>query len=213
MCIEKGKIMDDRIMVKLTASDQFIIFQTITRKQSKSRRFYVSRDDLLSLRTRGYLTARDGSFAVFYADEDADELRISFYWLSFTAHDIFKGEVQSVTLPFFDALAFMEHSASEEGQREWRTLSKPEMIRPYLTFSSSNSLKAVAGNKLVRRKLSKFLRNNFNWPRSTKVQFFGDSEPYSFFFREYRVDGSGICGGLILHGRENLDKAYYSIHT
>ena len=205
--------MEDRIMVKLTASDQFIIFQTITRKQSKSRRFYVSRDDLLSLRSRGYFAASDGSFAVFHADQDADELRISFYWLNFTTNDIFKGEVQSVTLPFFDTLAFVEHGAPEEGPKEWRALSKLETVRPYLTFSGSSSLKAVAANKLVRRKLSKFLRNNFNWPRSTKVQFFGDSEPYSFFFREYRGNGPGICGGLILHGREDLVKAYYSVHT
>ena len=200
-------------MVKLTASDQFIVFHTITRNRSRSRSFYVSREDLLSLRTKGYFAASDGSFAVFHADEDADALHVSFYWLNFTTGDIFKGEVQSVTLPFFDTLVFVEQSAFEQGPKEWRVLSRHETSKPYLTFSSSNSLKAVAENKLVRRKLSKFLRNNFNWPQSTKVQFFGDSEPYSFFFREYRGNNPGICGGLILHGRENLDKAYYSVHT
>ena len=71
----------------------------------------------------------------------------------------------------------------------------------------------MVDNKLVRRKLSKFLRNHFNWPSATEVRFFGDFEPYSFFFREYRKDQAGICGGLILHGRENMDKAYYSVHT
>lgn len=205
--------MDERIMVKLTASDQFIVFHTITREHGRSRSFYVSRDDLLSLRTKGYFAASDGSFAVFYADEATDALRISFYWLDFTTSDIFKGEVQSVTLPLFDTLVFVEQSAFEQGPKEWRVLSRNESSKPYLTFSSSNSLKAVVGNKLVRRKLGKFLRNNFNWPRATEVHFFGDSEPYSFFFREYRGDNPGICGGLILHGREDLDKAYYSVHT
>lgn len=205
--------MDERIMIKLTASGEFILFQTITRNKKRSRQFYVYRDKLLSLRTHGFYIARDTSFAVFQADEEHDELRISFYWLILSGNDSFTGEIQSVTIPLFDTLSFVEQSAFKDGPEEWRVLSKDEKARPHLTFSSSQSLKAVAENKQVRRKLSRFLRNNFNWPSATRVQFFGDFEPYSFFFREYRGDQAGICGGLILHGQDNMDKAYYSLHT
>ena len=37
--------------------------------------------------------------------------------------------------------------------------------------------------------------------------------PYSFFFEEYTPYGRGICGGIILHGAEDLAKAQYSVHT
>ncbi len=37
--------------------------------------------------------------------------------------------------------------------------------------------------------------------------------PHSVFFREERPDGTGMCGGIIMHGQENLKKAYYGIHT
>ena len=36
---------------------------------------------------------------------------------------------------------------------------------------------------------------------------------YSFFFREFRGEKSCLCGGLILHGQEDMSKAYYGIHT
>ena len=46
-----------------------------------------------------------------------------------------------------------------------------------------------------------------------QITMYDDFEPYSFFFREQTPYGAGICGGVILHGRENLEKAYYGIHT
>ena len=72
------KNADERIMVKLTASDQFVIFRTFTRNRKRSRDFYVSREELLSLRTRGFLITRDSSFAVFQTDEGNDALKIDF---------------------------------------------------------------------------------------------------------------------------------------
>ena len=36
---------------------------------------------------------------------------------------------------------------------------------------------------------------------------------YSFFFREYRGGQALMCGGLILHGQDDMGKAYYGIHT
>ena len=68
-------------------------------------------------------------------------------------------------------------------------------------------------HKAVRRKLIRFLRDNFQWGWSDEVRFYNDFLPYSFFFTEIRGGQQGICGGLILHGREDLNRAYYSIHT
>lgn len=205
--------MDERIMVKLTANEQFIEFQTILRNGSKSRNFYVSRDELLLLRTQNRLYARDGSFAAFRTDRAADALHIDFYWLNYTTGDNFMGKLQTVTISLAEILEFARLSALAEGPQTWRTLSRKESAVPQLTFISSSSLKAVAGNKQVRKKLSKFLRDNFNWKNCSRILFYGDFAPYSFFFCEYRGEVPGICGGLILHGQENMEKAYYSVHT
>ena len=40
-----------------------------------------------------------------------------------------------------------------------------------------------------------------------------DFVPYSFFFREYQGGRVCLCGGLILHGQDDMSKAYYGIHT
>ena len=57
------------------------------------------------------------------------------------------------------------------------------------------------------------LMANFNWPDADEIHLTNDFMPYSFFFREYRNGQAGMCGGLILHGQEDMDKAYYGIHT
>ena len=49
--------------------------------------------------------------------------------------------------------------------------------------------------------------------RADEIHLFNDFVPYSFFFREYRNGQPVVCGGLILHGQEDMSKAYYGIHT
>lgn len=53
----------------------------------------------------------------------------------------------------------------------------------------------------------------FNWPDADEIHLFNDFVLYSFFFREYRNGRLVVCGGLILHGQEDMSKAYYGIHT
>ena len=45
------------------------------------------------------------------------------------------------------------------------------------------------------------------------IVVYDDFVPYSFFFQEECVNGNGICGGIILYGREDLKKACYGMHT
>ena len=80
-------------------------------------------------------------------------------------------------------------------------------------FSAGKNIRAAAGDKQVRRKLAKCLRDSFRWQESESVRFYDDFLPYSFFFREIRNVQPGICGGLILHGQEDMSTAHYSVHT
>ena len=66
---------------------------------------------------------------------------------------------------------------------------------------------------MLRKKLGKFLANYLAWKESVRIMVYDDFVPYSFFFREERANGGGMCGGIILHRQEDLKKAYYGIHT
>lgn len=59
----------------------------------------------------------------------------------------------------------------------------------------------------------KILEQHFQWRGTEKIVLYDDSQPYSFFFEEYTPYGRGICGAVILHGADNLQKAQYSVHT
>ena len=59
----------------------------------------------------------------------------------------------------------------------------------------------------------RFLACRFTWKSVGRVVVFDGFVPHSVFFREERPDGTGMCGGIIMHGQENLKKAYYGIHT
>ena len=65
------------------------------------------------------------------------------------------------------------------------------------------NLKEAAGNRAVRKKLGRFLDRKLNWPRYGKIILSDDYEPYSFGFAAYTADGLGMCGVIILHGRDN----------
>jgi hypothetical protein len=93
-------------------------------------------------------------------------------------------------------------------------LSLKDDSRIRIAFLSRKNLRAVAETKMLRKRLGKFMGNHFlRWKGSRQIILYDDFEPYSFFFQEQTPYGAGICGGVILHGRENLKKAYYGIHT
>ena len=194
-----------RTMLKVSVSDDLLIFRTVSR-QKKSPRLYVQRDDLSPLYAEKRVVLNDGPY--FCMD---------FRWISPTSGSGFSGWKQTLTIPREKFLDFVERSAAEDGPKEWKALSMDEVRYPRLIFRKCRSLEQVMGNPLVRRKLTKFLRDNFHWLNTDEIVFSSDFVPYSFFFREYRrgKDGweEGMCGGLILHNQEDMHKAYYSTHT
>ena len=204
--------MNDRTMVKMRVSEDYIIFRTIT-KSKKSSEFYVRRSELTALEYTDQIIAWDCSFAVFTRDSEARTVSIRFYWMNMSDTGSFTGRRQDVTLPFKPFMDFVKWSVFEEQPQKWSALSIEPRFSPKLTFVSTRNLHAALADKLTRRKLSKFLRNNFHWRDSTEIIFTDDFIPRSFFFREMRKNTAGMCGGLILHGQENMAKAYYSIHT
>lgn len=146
-------------------------------------------------------------------DAAADLLEIQFTWLSGNGNHL-HGWEETVTLPYTSLAAFVEESIQEGGPQEWKALSiDTSRKRPKFIFDSQKTLHAILNNGVVRRKLVRFLRDNFRWPRSEQIHFYGDFVPYSFTFQDVRNGRPVMTGGLILHGQGDMGKAYYSIHT
>lgn len=205
--------MTNRTLVKMTAMEHCILFRTITRAKKSPHTFYITRDAIAGLRDKGEITEHDGnSFAILRRNDAAGTMSIRFTWLSGGEGGL-TGWEETVTLPYEKLLNFMERTAQTDGPKEWNTLSVKTSGQPKLEFCGKKNLHMVLGNPAVRRKLVKFLRDKFQWKGADKVCFYNDFVPYSFFFQEFCNGQPGMCGGLILHGQENMAEAYYSIHT
>ena len=183
------------------------------------QRFYITYSELDRLQSEGSIISNDiHSFAVLRLDERRDRITFEFTWLSGRSFDCVEGHEQTVHLrwsKFRDYLDTVRQPDCPEEDKIFRAISlDTHRGRPRLVFDGNRAnLKAAIGNPRVRRKLGKALMANFNWPDADEVHLTNDFVPYSFFFREYQNDRPCLCGGLILHGQEDMDKAYYGIHT
>ena len=165
--------------------------------------------------TTALLTSDCGSFASLRLTKEPDSkqmLEISFTWLQESGNGKVYGWKEDVRLPYAPFHAFAEARENMDGT-EWRQFSIPELVTRCYEFRSRKNLHEVALRPVLRRKLGKVLDRHLQWKGTEKIIVYDDGQPFSFFFQEYTLDGSGICGGIILHSAGDLQKAQYSIHT
>lgn len=205
-----------RTLVKITASENSFSLKTISRDYRSPQRFVVLHEELEELETKGHLILSDiRSFAELRLRDSITgdrELQITFSWLSNDGYGSLSGRTETVLLPYSAFLRCLEESRGQNGA-SYGLLSAEKKKRSVIEFESRRNLKEVTKRKGIRRKLGKFLDLHFNWVSSQAIQIRDDFCPYSFFFTEIRENGTGICGGIILHDQENLKKAHYEIHT
>lgn len=208
--------MNNRIMIKLSASEDCITLRTFTKEYHSPQGFILTQKEMMELEEKGRLTVSDirsfAELALRKSIEQEEILEIVFTWLSDAGGGKVSGMTETVRLPYEKFKEFVEESRENGTQK--RMLSIEERGRVKVTFQSRRNLRAVAETKALRKKLGKFMGNHFlRWKGSRQITVYDDFEPYSFFFQEQTPYGAGMCGGVILHGRENLEKAYYGIHT
>lgn len=184
--------MNNRTMAIVYVDRDSISLKTRSRNGCSPQHFIILKKELQRLEEEKYLITKDiHSYA---------ELRLC-------------DAVGGVKVPYEP---FRSYAAGKEevvdGTR-WRLLSIPEPSRPKLEFHSRKNLKAVVENPILRHKLGKFLDQHFNWYNYEHIVLTDDYLPYSFFFEGYTVQGTKTCGGVILHGGENIQTAKYGIHT
>ena len=200
--------MNNRTMIKLSASEDCITLRTFSKDCHSPQGFVLTEKELLELEERRYMTVSDiRSFAkvsLRKSFEQAEILEIEFTWLSDAGGGKVSGRTETVRLSYKKFKSSIKQSREDGMQIKMLSLEE----------DGRRNLKAVAETKALRKKLGKFMADHFlRWKGSRQITVYDDFEPYSFFFQEQTPYGNGICGGVILHGRENLEKAYYGIHT
>lgn len=209
------------VLVKFRAYESCINIRTISRVNHSPQSFDLLRPSFTDLEADGHIHVKDGnSFADFSLIDDGATVQIDFTWLSRFGIDGVKGFVQTVKLDY-DTLAnrMWDSLEGNGGPKQWSMLSVDhtrEQAR--LDFSSEGAqrtIRDILAVPVLRHKLTRAVRDNFMWPNdgNLTVRFYADFDRYSFFFREYRGDKEGICGGLILDHHDGLEKAKYSVHT
>ncbi len=210
--------MGQRTMIKLSASENCIFIWTVSRGFRSPHRFGISNQKLQVLGDERYAIVSDiHSFAELRLrqsgrEEDGDMLDIEFTWLNDNGGRRVSGREEILHVPYREFREAVEKSG-RLGGASIGLLSLEEKPAPRIEFQSRRNLQAVAEIKVLRKKLGRFLDDHFAWKGSRRIVVYDDFEPYSFFFREETPGRTGICGGIILHGRENLRKAYYGMHT
>lgn len=208
--------MTNRIMLCAEAGENAVGIRTVSARMKSPHRFYIGYDEFDRLRQDGWAISSDiHSFVKLRLDQARDRIVFLFTWLAGRGPDHVEGTEQTVTLRWSEFEEFLQNSHRQDGSRTFRALSLDTgRDRPRLVFDGDRkNLKAAAGRRRIRHKLGKALARNFNWPDAEEVRLYNDFTPYSFFFREYRDGHPCLCGGLILHNQENMEKAYYGLHT
>lgn len=198
------------VMMSIVVDSDCVFLRTVSRNYRSPQRFVVLKKELSDLENNGQIIVRDiCSFAVlklYKALGDAEVLQIEFFWLNKDYSDSLSGGRQLLE---FSYSKFLHCIKDGKGN----LLFKPKYKKPKIEFQSKENLRNVIAIPTLRKKLGKFLVNNFNWYYSQSIVIVDDFEPYNFFFTEKRRGSDGICGGIILHKQEDLAKAYYAIHT
>ena len=205
--------MDNRTLVKVSASEHCIGFKTVSRQRKSPRTFLVTRDELARLEQTPKIITQDiYCFAALRLNTATRTLDIDFSWLQKRYDCELTGWEETVVLPYDALMAFVRASAKEDGPKKWRALSLQAAMTPKIVFVDTERLRQCLENRIVRRKLVQALQTNFRG--ADRVEFYHDFEAYSFMFESYRAGRSSITGALILHNyQDNLETAAYSVHT
>lgn len=197
----------------VTAGENGISLRTVNWLHKSTHGFYIMRQKLADLENMQEIIVHDiNSFAVLRRDTHAGTVEIDFTWLNSNGCNVI-GRLETVVLSY-DKLATFLHDSADGGPAEWKALSPDNSGKyPQIVFKSRKNLHAALENCVVLHKLVRYLRDGFCWSRSEKIELFDDFLPYSFFFNEIRNGETFVSGGLILHRQENLEEAYYSVHT
>lgn len=187
--------MEQRTMVKLSASEDCVFLWTVSRGFRSPHRFGISVRELQALEMERHMIVSDiHSFAELrlgrsVKEGNGDMLTVDFTWLSDSGFRRVAGREETIHLPYRQFQEKLEESRKLGGTGVGM-LSVNEKGTPRIEFQSRKNLREVAERKVLRKKLGRFLNNHFSWKGSRRIVVYDDFVPYSFFFREERLNGN-----------------------
>ena len=123
------------------------------------------------------------SFAVLRRNAYAGTLEIAFTWLGGDKNSL-SGYQDTIILPYDEMMEHLHESVSENEPIVWKVLSADDSAgQARIVFKSRKNLHAALGNGVIRRKLIRFLRDQFRWGNSEEIDR-GDNTGLEAGFRK-----------------------------
>lgn len=218
-------------MVKVRVSKKYrdyIDFQTVSIEYGHSPHFLLSWHDFESLERGKDVLAKnlqrgDNTVpckAYFYRRAWAGQLAISFFWRD--ERRIKCGEdgdkdneygSEYILLPYDDLYAFIRGQSWGGAPSEWKCLALEKPLQSRLVFVEKRNLRKCLSNKLIRKKLVRFLRDHFCDSDVPQVNFYDRAVPYSFTFRDVCGTAFRSVGAVTLFHCEDPQRARFGITT
>ena len=196
------------VMIKLSASGQFIGVKTYCRKDGSHGRFLIYQSTLRQLLEGPVGSTKYeedcGHYVKILRQEDA--LRFSFAWLTTYSYGSIKGIRQDVTIPVFKIRLVLDWKDAEKHLYIPQPLTAAIDARP-----AASTIREIVADKRIRRAFTKAMRDCFRWP-GEHITLFPDGKRSFYFITESGVPKNG---GLILHEGTQNGHPYinYSVHT
>lgn len=212
--INTNRNFTDHAILNLSADEHTIVLHAFTAAHGHSQRFYMSTMRFASwLRQKPSESFLDVDLAMFLQAYRIDDNKV-FFRVSFTrisGDNTLSGYQLSFDVPV-ETLEQVLTGASARLLVD--TVSRHEQARLHFSASAQAQIAVYAKDQKKRRALSKALRDNFSYGRSSKITLYGDIDGFYF------VEEDGICGGLVHHtstvrGRDGKTHTAhsFSVHT
>lgn len=204
--------MQNRTKISIRACEKGIYLRTFSRALPYLKNFYILKKDMQKFISERTLIVKDiCSFAELRCQEDVNHnqtVNIRFLWMENSIDGKITGYDETICLP---EEVLQQALLKPEYEQKLLSISQSSSIK--IEFQSRKNLKKVISQPKIRRKFIKILSKYLNWRNYERIILYDDFIPYSFVFDGYTLYGPGLSGGIILHGQEDLNTAYYNIHT
>ena len=199
------------VLVKVALTDPFVAISTYCRQIGRRGRFLILTNLLRRVLDEECITVLDTDCGHHVQIRKYNSmLHITFDWLSEYGDGHLKGFRQHVVVPCEVFCRLLETGAPAT------YLYRPHDAQARIDTSHvANVIQTISEDSVVRRALSKAMRDHFHWDADTVTLYRDGNRDFSF----RTASGCPSAGGLILHQssvRTSIGmrpKLYYGVHT